>query len=179
MTNINNIVKVVLFGPQNTGKTTLCKKLAKTFNCDFVPEYARLFAEKNKNLSLDTVLPIANGQSQLEQDYLLKANSMLFFDTNILETLVYSDIYYNQIPLELEKMVKEQTYTLYFLPYIDVSWTNDAIRDLPKNRLNHYNRFKQELLDRKLPFIELKGTLEDRFLKAKNEINRLLQQREI
>lgn len=179
MTNTNNILKIVFFGPQNTGKTTLSKKLAKVFNCDFVPEYARLFAKKHKELSLETVLPIANGQIQLEYDYLLKANSILFFDTNILETLVYSDIYYKQIPLELEKMVKTQTYTLYFLPYIDVDWKNDSIRDLPKNRLHHYNRFKQELLDRKLPFIELKGTLEERFLKSKNEINRILKQREI
>ena len=76
-------------------------------------------------------------------------------------------------------MVNSQTYTLYFLPYIDVSWENDSIRDLPNNRLKHYNRFKQELINRKLPFIELKDDLNNRFLTAKNEINRLLQQREI
>ncbi|WP_375238996.1 AAA family ATPase [Aurantibacter sp.] len=179
MTQASNILKIVFFGPQNTGKTTLCKKLAKAFNCDFVPEYARLYAENHKKLSFETVLPIANGQLELEQKYLQKTKSILFFDTNILETLVYSDIYYNKTPVELEQMVKTQIYTLYFLPYIDVSWENDNIRDLSKNRLEHYNRFKQELTNRELPFIELKGDLENRFLIAKNEINRLLQQREI
>jgi NadR type nicotinamide-nucleotide adenylyltransferase len=176
---MSNILKIVFFGPQNTGKTTLCKKLAKAFNCDFVPEYARLYAENHKKLSFETVLPIANGQLQLEEDYLQKADSILFFDTNIVETLVYSDIYYNKTPIELEKMVKTQTYTLYFLPYIDVSWKNDSIRDLSNNRQEHYNRFKQELTSRKLEFIELKGDLKTRFLTAKKEINLLLQQRGI
>jgi len=175
----SNILKFVFFGPQNTGKTTLCEKIARYFNVDYVPEFSRIYAESNKVLSYNTVLPIANGQLKLEEDAINNANKLLFFDTNLLETLIYSNLYYNKVPKELEQMVEKQNYTLYFLPYIDVCWQEDSIRDLPTQREEHYNLFKAELEKRNLPFIELKGTFEERINKATKEVKRILKQSEI
>ena len=42
----NNCLKVVLFGPESTGKSTLAKKLADHYNTQWVPEYARAYLQK-------------------------------------------------------------------------------------------------------------------------------------
>ena len=38
-------LKIVLFGPESTGKTTLAKQLAAHFNTEWVPEYMRTYLE--------------------------------------------------------------------------------------------------------------------------------------
>ena len=41
----SSIIKVVLFGPESTGKTTLSQDLAKHYNTVWVPEYAREYLQ--------------------------------------------------------------------------------------------------------------------------------------
>ena len=38
-------LKVVLFGPESTGKTTLSRHLARHYNSVWVPEYAREYLQ--------------------------------------------------------------------------------------------------------------------------------------
>ena len=42
-----NIIKVVLFGPESTGKTTLSGQLARHYNTVWAPEFAREYLQKN------------------------------------------------------------------------------------------------------------------------------------
>ena len=37
--------KVVILGPESTGKTTLAKNLSIHFNTDYVPEFARSYLD--------------------------------------------------------------------------------------------------------------------------------------
>ncbi len=37
----SNCIKVVLFGPESTGKSTLAKELADHYNSIYIEEYAR------------------------------------------------------------------------------------------------------------------------------------------
>ncbi|MBL7752590.1 MAG: ATP-binding protein, partial [Chitinophagaceae bacterium] len=37
----NTIKKIVIIGPESTGKSTLCRQLAAHFNTLWCPEYAR------------------------------------------------------------------------------------------------------------------------------------------
>ncbi|MEI9935528.1 MAG: ATP-binding protein [Ferruginibacter sp.] len=39
--------KVVIIGPESTGKSTLCEQLATHYNTDWVKEYAREYLLKN------------------------------------------------------------------------------------------------------------------------------------
>ena len=77
-----NLVKVVLFGPESTGKTTLSKKLAKYYNTSWVPEYAREFLQNKWNREQKVcektdLLPIAEGQMKLENKAAKSANKVL------------------------------------------------------------------------------------------------------
>lgn len=76
--------KVVVIGPESTGKSTLCERLAKHYQTDWCPEYAREFLLKNgTNYSYEDLLTVAKGQLAGEDKYILKMKSQKSkFDTN-------------------------------------------------------------------------------------------------
>ena len=91
----SDCIRVVLFGPESTGKTTLSKALAKHYNSVWVPEYAREYLQnkwnnEGKTCEPSDLLPIAIGQMLLENKLSQKTNRVLICDTNLLETKVYS-----------------------------------------------------------------------------------------
>jgi len=177
-------LRVVLFGPESTGKTVLAEMLAKHFNTVWTPEFSRLYAEakiaNNEMLSYDDVLPIAIGQMTLENEMILKANKLLICDTNLLETKVYSEFYYDgKCPEIVKKFALEHTYDLHFLTYIDLPWEADNIRDKPLERKEMFDAFEQALITNKKPYVLLKGTMKERFDDAVKHINQLIEKDEI
>ncbi|MBJ7880060.1 AAA family ATPase [Gelidibacter salicanalis] len=176
----SDCLKVVLFGPESTGKSTLAKQLADYYNTVFVPEYSRIHAEaqllRNKTLTKQDVMPIAEGQMRLENEMTPKANKLLICDTDLLETKVYSEAYYNGYcdPV-LEKYALENTYDLYFLTYIDIPWEADDLRDKPNEREMMFEAFESALKSYKKTYIMLKGSMEERFKIAIDHIDELLK----
>ena len=72
-------IKIVLFGPESTGKTSLAVELAKHYKTLFVKEFAREFLQKkmdeqNKVCEIDDLIPIAIGQINSENKLSKKAN---------------------------------------------------------------------------------------------------------
>lgn len=175
----SNCIKVVLFGPESTGKSTLAKQLADYYDTVFVPEYSRIYAEyqllSNKLLTKNDVMPIAEGQMRLENEQAPKANKILICDTDLLETKVYSEAYYNGIcdPL-LEKYALENTYDFYFLTYIDMPWVADNLRDMPDERKTMFEAFEVALKKNNKPYILLKGSMKERLKMAIDHIDKLL-----
>jgi len=172
-------IKVVLYGPESTGKSSLAEALAKHYDTVFVEEFSRYYAEtkaqQNLKLTKNDVLPIAIGQIQLENEQLKKANRLLICDTDVLETKVYSEYYYNGFcPDLVKKYALKNTYDLYFLTYIDTPWEADGIRDQPDSRLQMFSDFERALIDSKKRYIIVKGSFEERLNLCISQINKLL-----
>jgi NadR type nicotinamide-nucleotide adenylyltransferase len=177
----SNCIKVVLFGPESTGKTVLAKTLAEHYNTLWVPEFSRLFAEekseKGEALSKEDVLTIAKGQMALENKLSKQANRLLICDTDLLETKVYSEVYYNGFsPDLLKKFAAENYYNLYFLTNIDIPWEPDGIRDKPNERVSMFQAFENVLIESKKNYVMLKGTKEERLKIAISHIDKLLKE---
>ncbi|MGB2224435.1 MAG: AAA family ATPase, partial [Polaribacter sp.] len=97
-----NIIRIALFGPESTGKTTLSKQLAHHYETVWVREYAREYLQEKwnnerKTCELEDILPIACGQMALENKWVKRADKVLICDTDLLETMVYSEQFYNGI----------------------------------------------------------------------------------
>lgn len=175
-----HILKVVLFGPESTGKSTLAQQLAQHYNTVFVPEYSRVFAEMQllcgRTLTKDDVVEIAEGQLKLEQELLTKAHKIIFCDTDLLETKVYSEMYYDgYCPPQLEEFAERNTCDLYLLTYVDVPWVADNIRDKPQNREEQFNIFEAALIKYKKPYMTIKGDESQRLEKAIGHVEELLK----
>ena len=176
----SNCIKVVLFGPESTGKTTLSKALAEHYGTHWVAEYARDYLQNKWDIEQKTcersdLLPIAIGQMQLENAAAAKTDELLFCDTNLLETKVYSEVYYDGYcdPV-IKDYAKKNCYNLYFLCDIDVPWEADDLRDKPNARKKMFSAFEGALQKHELPYVILSGSKTDRLKNAVNHINQLL-----
>lgn len=177
----SNLIKVVLFGPESTGKTTLAQQLAQHFHTEWVPEYAREYLQdkwdrEQKTCEPKDLLPIAYGQMHLENQLAKTANKILVCDTDLLETKVYSETYYTGScdPL-LEKYALQNTYDLYLLTYVDTPWEADDLRDKPDEREEMFQYFKQALEKYDRNFVILKGDKAFRLSTAIQEIDKLFK----
>lgn len=179
-----NVIKVVLFGPESTGKTTLSRQLARHYNTVWAPEFAREYLQKKWNNERKTcensdILPIAVGQMDLENRLAKKADKLLICDTDLLETKVYSEEYYGGFvdPI-LDKAAIANSYDLYFLTYIDTPWEEDDLRDRPELRIEMFNAFEHALKKYHRPYILLQGNKETRLKTAIAAIDTLIQGRQ-
>jgi NadR type nicotinamide-nucleotide adenylyltransferase len=169
------IKKIVLFGSESTGKTTLAQQLAAYYHTVWVPEYSRIYQEeKGRLLTINDVIPIAKGQIQLEDLAMDKANHLLICDTDILETKVYSQAYNGSCPQWLLDIIPHRLAHLYLLADIDMPWEPDGIRDRPYNREEMHDLFKNELIQRNLPFAEISGSYNERLKQAVCAIDEFL-----
>jgi NadR type nicotinamide-nucleotide adenylyltransferase len=179
----SDCIKVVLFGPESTGKTTLSRQLARHYNSVWVREFARQYLQNKWNNERKTcepsdLLPIAKGQINLENELALKANKVLICDTDLLETKVYSESYYiGSCDPVLKEFAIKNSYDLYFLTYIDVPWEADDLRDKPKQRKEMFQAFESELIKYNKPYVLLKGSKEERLKNAISHIDKLISRK--
>ncbi len=178
-----NIIKVVLFGPESTGKTTLSHQLANHYNTVWAPEFAREYLQEKWNNEHKTceqkdILPIAFGQMKLENELAKKANKILICDTDLLETKVYSEEFYGGfVDDKLNEAAKNNQYDLYLLTYIDTPWKADDLRDRPNERNEMFAAFKNALVENNKNYILLKGDKETRLKTAIFTIDKIISNR--
>ncbi len=108
------VKKVCFYGPESTGKSVMAKKLAEHYNTQFVPEVARELVTTN-NFNREDIINIGRAQTERVFEQVRKANNLLFCDTDLITTQIYSRHYLKVVPpvlYELEKMIQ---YDLYLL----------------------------------------------------------------
>ena len=169
----SDCLRIVLYGPESSGKTTLAKALAKQFQTTWVPEFARNFLQekwdqKKEVCSLEDLIIIAKGQINQENNLIKDANEFLFCDTNVLITKAWSETHFNgYCAPEIQYWVDTFKYDHYFLTDIDVPWEADDLRDRPNNRKQMLDYFENILKNKKASYTLLKGNLNLRLEKAK------------
>jgi len=150
--------KVVIIGPESTGKSTLASSIAKHYRTVWVPEYARDYLDRlNRPYEKPDLLEIAKGQIASEINMEKRANKILVCDTNALTLKVWSDYKYGGVETEILDQFNKRKYDLYLLTYVDVPWQEDAQREHPELREFFYSVYLNELTTLNLPFVEIKG----------------------
>ena len=102
------------------------------------------------------------------------ANKILFCDTDVITTQIYSQHYLQTIPEILFELENQINYDLYFLLDIDIEWVADDLRDMGHRRTEMYTLFKKELDKRDIKYLEVKGNYEARELLIRKAIDNLL-----
>ncbi len=167
--------RVCIFGPESTGKSTLAKNLAQALNTVWVPEYARTVIEDNSGKITPKDIPrIALGQTASEDALVRFSNKVLICDTDLLSTVVWSEVLFGECPPWIREKANHRHYDLYLLCDVDVPWVDDVARYRPDDRKSFYQRCKQELESRGRRYVAIRGSWEERFETAMSAIATLL-----
>jgi NadR type nicotinamide-nucleotide adenylyltransferase len=169
------IKKVVIIGPECTGKSELSEYLADHFNTVWAREYAREYLDNlGRSYGPEDLLRIAQGQIALEDEMNRKAQKVLFCDTDLYVIKVWSYFKYGYCDKSILDSIRRRTYDLYLLTYIDIPWVNDPLREHPDQRETLYSLYLQEMQNQAVPFIEVKGSREARQKLAIDAVHKLL-----
>ncbi len=125
--------RILILGPESTGKSTLAEKLALHFAEPWVPEVAREYLEKlDRPYAYEDLLQIGKQQMQLEDERVGGAKNYLFCDTDLRVIQVWSQHRYGKVdPWVLEELAR-RTYDLIFLCAPDLPWQADPLREHPE-----------------------------------------------
>lgn len=167
--------RVVVFGPESTGKSTLSKNLAKHFETLAVPEYARTYLEEQDGqLLYEDIEVIARGQVASEEALIPHCNRMAFLDTDVLATTVWSDFLYGKCPTWVSEAAVSRPADLYLLMDVDVPWVEDVVRYLPENRSDFFEKCEAAIKLHGRKYVRLSGDWDTRFASAVSAVEELI-----
>jgi len=197
------IKEIVVIGPESTGKSTLCEKLASHYNTLWVPEYAREYLEKNGvEYNYDDLLTIAKEQLESEEGIRYQVSgksnqsaissqqldsnspftshySLLFIDTDLYVIKVWAEFVFNKCQKWILNRIAERKYDLYLLCDVDLPWVEDELREYPdkKTREKLFLFYKELMVNQSTPWCTISGNYEERFEKAVAFIEASIAQR--
>ena len=173
--------KIVVIGPESTGKSTLCTQLAEHYKTCWCPEFAREYLkETGGKYSYADLLNIAHGQLELEDTMLTNAkNGFYFIDTDMYVMKVWCEAVFENCHTWILKQIALRQYDLFFLCNVDLPWVKDELREYPdldvRKRL--FKMYKDLLVNQKTRWAEISGTDSERLQTAITLIDTLYQKR--
>ncbi len=170
------ITRVAFVGAQSTGKSTITEAIAKKYNTEYMFEYGRYhwdIYEQDRIETLEQILEITQRHLQMEDERVIKANKYLFSDTCPFVTLRYAYDWHGKANPEILKLAQEaqSRYDIIFLCGDDIPYADTPERDGIEQRDSFQRQIKYELVSRKIPYIELNGSLEKRIEKVDTILN--------
>ena len=181
------IIKVVVIGPESTGKSTLCEQLANHYKTEWVKEYAREYLLTNgTEYSYDNLLEIAKGQFALENAAIQlvenkatntsasnSSSEIILLDTNMYVLKVWCEFVFEKCHPWILNQIVENSYDLYLLCDVDLPWVKDELREYPDLEIRErlYHHYKDLLVNQSTPWVNISGNYQQRLENAINAID--------
>ncbi len=188
------VKKIVIIGPESTGKSTLCEDLAVYFSVrhrtGWVPEYAREYLLNHGNsYSYEDLLTIAAGQVALEDEWaaVLEAahgntrdpimETLLFVDTDLYVMKVWCEFVFGKCHPWILEQIAIRKYDGYLLCQTDLPWVKDELREYPDlvTREKLYHIYKDCMINQAMPWVEISGAAGQRLDAGVAAVNAFLR----
>ncbi len=160
-------IRIVITGPESSGKSTITEKLALHYKTLWVAEYAREYINNlDREYTYNDILQIAKGQIERETELAKKTSRFLFCDTGLIVPKIWCNVKYGKCHKWIEDAIKTHHYDLYLLCKPDIPWQADPQRENPNDRKALFDLYLNELTKRSLPYFIMEGIGEKRLLNA-------------
>ncbi|WP_424962300.1 AAA family ATPase [Ekhidna sp.] len=171
--------RIAVIGPESTGKSELCQHLARHYDTEWVPEYARFYIDRlDRNYEQHDLKSIAEGQLAWEDEKAEYSNNYLICDTNLIVIKIWSDHKYGETDSWIEEQLQKRRYDFYLLSNIDIPWRSDPQREHPNLRQHFFEVYKNYLEEHKLPYAIVSGIEGERKKCAVNAIENFFSNKE-
>ena len=176
------LIRIVVIGPESTGKSSLCEALSKHFDAVWCPEFAREYLTTHgKDYTFEQLDEIARGQLKLEdeqaalaslqwsnQEIHITPKPLLFVDTDMYVMKVWCEFVFGKCHSWIEEEISKRKYDLYLLCNTDLPWQKDHLREYPdlETRETLLGIYRDLLLHQSVPWVEISGTGADRIESA-------------
>jgi nicotinamide riboside kinase len=185
MATNTKLQKIVVLGPESTGKSTLSEALAKHYGVVDCKEYARQYLHENgTKYNFEDLLTIAKGQLTLEDEAIQKAEQLfieqsknkIVIDTNMYVMKVWCEYVFNNCHTYILDEIHKRNYDLYLLCDIDLVWTPDEMREYPdeKPRQELFAIYKDILINQNTAWGIVSGAGDERTQNAIKLIDKVL-----
>ena len=126
--------------------------------------------------SADDIPRIARGQLATEEALAARARRVLFCDTDVATTVIWSRRLFGSCPAWIEEQAAARHYDLTLLLDVDVPWVDDAQRFLgePGERAAFFAGCEAMLHDLGRPYLVVRGSWDERFAQAVAAVDALL-----
>ena len=153
-------LKIVVSGPESTGKTELARHLCGILRVEYIPEYARSYVESlNRPYAYEDVEHIAGEQVRELQEATERGSGIIVLDTYLVITKVWFMEVYHRVPAWIDLQLKESGIDLFLLCYYDIEWVKDPVRENPGPRRQYlYQRYLEEIELLGIRCEEIRGT---------------------
>jgi nicotinamide riboside kinase len=165
-------LKIAFTGPESSGKTTMTELIAEVYSTSFIPEYAREFLKDKTTYTLADLDEIAKQQVELCK---ASKNTLVISDTEMAVMLIWSQEKFKEVSPIIQHLWESQDFDHLFLCAPDIPWEADKLRENPLDRERLFQLYEVVLENSKKPFTILKGTIEQRIIACKKQMELLLK----
>lgn len=173
--NFRGPLKILITGPECSGKTTLSLQLAHEFKSTLISEYAREYLNAlNRPYNISDLDQMCKGQLEKE-DEITNRTKLLICDTGPEVIKIWSEYKYGSCSREIRQAFESRSYDLTLLCKPEMDWEPDPLREHATERDNIFSLYEDLLQSSHRNHIVIEGNQEKRKKKASGLIHQLLK----
>lgn len=155
-----SLLKIVVTGPESTGKSTLAEQLSNYFGGGLITEFAREYVSNlGRSYEYNDLILIAHKQIEELNTYVTDVkNGIVFLDTYLIITKVWFEVVYNTAPDWVTEKLLGSEIDLFLLCEPDLPWEQDGVRENGGEMRNQlFHEYEKNLIKYNLAYERVSG----------------------
>jgi nicotinamide riboside kinase len=160
-------MRIVVTGPESTGKSMLTAGLAEKLGLPFATEYARSYLEKyGPAYTYELLLDLSREHKAYQQRCVPDTAPLGIFDTDLINYKIWCEVAFGKCHPDIIRAMEAETQHVYLLCYPDLPWEFDPLREHKHERMMLFERHQAEIIRLNRPFAVVRGTGDNRLQNA-------------